>query len=79
MGPLLSTEQIESKLKNSFPGADVLVEDLTGSGSNFEVRIIAPQFKELSRVKQHQAVMKVFDPELKTGELHALSLKTMAK
>ena len=75
----MSPEQLEAKLKESFPGADILVSDMTGNGSNFEVRIIAPQFKELSRVKQHQAVMSVFNSELKSGELHALSLKTMPK
>ena len=72
-------KNLEDKLKSAFPGADILVADLTGNGSNFEVRIIAPQFQDLSRVKQHQAVMKVFDPELKSGELHALSIKSMPK
>lgn len=75
----MTIEQVENRLKEAFPGADILVSDMTGGGSNFEVRIIAPQFESLNRVKQHQAVMGVFDPELKSGELHALSLKTMPK
>lgn len=72
-------KDVENRLKQAFPGSDVMVADMTGGGSNFEVRIIAPQFVELSRVKQHQAVMQVFDQELKSGELHALSIKSLAK
>lgn len=72
-------KDVENRLKTAFPGADVMVADMTGGGSNFEVRIIAPQFADLNRVKQHQAVMQVFDDELKSGELHALSIKSMAK
>ncbi|MCB0407335.1 MAG: BolA/IbaG family iron-sulfur metabolism protein [Bdellovibrionales bacterium] len=75
----MTPQFIENRLKEAFPGADVLVSDMTGTGNHFEVRIIAPQFEALNRIKQHQAVMSIFDPELKSGELHALSLKTMAK
>lgn len=52
---------------------------VTGDGTHFEARVIAHQFQSLSKIKQHQAVMGVFDSELKSGELHALSLKTLAK
>ena len=75
----MQEEIVKTRLEQAFPEADVLVSDMTGGGSNFEVRIIAPQFKDLSRVKQHQAVMQVFDAELKSGELHALSIKSLAK
>jgi acid stress-induced BolA-like protein IbaG/YrbA len=72
----ISMEQIEERLKKAFPGADILV---SGDGTHFEARILATQFQNLSKIKQHQAVMQVFDTELKSGELHALSLKTMPK
>lgn len=75
----MQAEELESRLKEKFPGAELMVTDMTGGGSNFEVRIIASQFEGLSRIKQHQAVMGVFDAELKSGELHALTLKTLAK
>lgn len=72
----MTNESIEQRIRNAFPGADVMV---TGDGTHFEARVIAPQFQNLSKIKQHQAVMSVFDSELKSGELHALSLKTMPK
>ena len=72
-------QELENRLKQAFPGADVMVSDMTGGGSNFEVRIIAPQFQDMNRVREHQQVMAVFDAELKSGELHALSIKSLAK
>lgn len=75
----MKPEELETRLNAEFPGADVLVTDLTGTEDHYEVRIIAPQFEGLSRIQQHKAVMATFDAELKSGELHALSLKTMAK
>lgn len=67
------------RLKNTYPDADVEVFDLTGGGDHWEVEIATSAFKGLSRIKQHQAVMSVFADELKTGEVHALALKTNIK
>lgn len=75
----MQTAELEQRLKATFPEADLMVTDLTGAGSNFEIKIIAQEFQGMNRVQQHQAVMKVFDAELKSGELHALALKTLAK
>lgn len=72
-------EELEQRLNSNFPGADILVTDLTGTEDHYEVRIIAPQFEGMNRIQQHKAVMAAVDAELKSGELHALSLKTMAK
>ncbi|MCB0342108.1 MAG: BolA/IbaG family iron-sulfur metabolism protein [Pseudobdellovibrionaceae bacterium] len=71
--------EMEDRLRQAFPGSDVVVIDTTGDQYHMEVRIAAPQFECLSRIKQHQAVMAVFDDELKSGALHALSVKTLNK
>lgn len=65
-----------SRLKEAFPNCDVEVVDLTGGSDHFEVRIKASCFNGMSRIQQHKAVMKVFERELRTGEVHALALKT---
>lgn len=59
--------------------ADIQVQDLTGTSDHWEVAVKSSAFKGLSRIEQHQHVMKVFAPELKTGEVHALSIKTIIK
>ncbi|MCB0413218.1 MAG: BolA family transcriptional regulator [Bdellovibrionales bacterium] len=75
----MTESEVENRLKQAFPDCDAVIQDLTGGGSNFEVRIASEVFSGMNRVKQHQAVMKVFDPELKSGEIHALSIKTLTK
>lgn len=64
------------RLKQAYPEGHIEVFDLTGTSDHWEVCIQAPQFHGLSRVQQHQHVMSVFSSELKTGEVHALSIKT---
>lgn len=73
----MAPEKLESKLKAVYPDCAVVVVDMTGNGSNFEVRISEASFKELSRVQQHQKVMAVFSDELASGEIHALAIKTI--
>lgn len=75
----MTTEQMELRLKGRFPDADILVMDLTGTSDHFEVRIASGQFAGQSRIVQHQLVMDVFQQELKTGEVHALTIKPVIK
>ena len=75
----MNQEQITTRLQASYPDANIEVFDLTGAGNHWEINIATDAFKGLNRIQQHQAVMAVFGPELKTGEMHALSLKTKLK
>ena len=75
----MTTFQVEERLKQAFPDGHYVVNDLNGGGSNFEVRIASGAFTGMSRVQRHQAVMGVFDEELKSGEVHALTIKTLEK
>jgi stress-induced morphogen len=77
-GSSMTTEQMEQRLRQQFNDADVAVLDLTGTADHFEVRIRSQVLSNMSRVAQHQSVMKVFAEELKTGEVHALAIKVIA-
>lgn len=72
----MSPEQMKERLMQSFPDADVMVEDLTGTEDHYEVRVRSRAFEGLSRIEAHQRVMAAFAAELSTGEVHALSIKT---
>ncbi len=75
----MNTEQMTQRLKEAFPQAEVRVSDLTGTENHWEVIVKSEVFAGLSRIEQHQKVMAAFAPELKTGEVHALSIKTALK
>ncbi len=74
----MTKEQMTERLKTAYPEGQVEVFDLTGTADHWEVAIESANFKGMSRIQQHQHVMAVFGPELKTGEVHALSIKTKA-
>ncbi len=73
----MNSDQMEQRLKAAFPNSQVVVIDLTGTEDHWEVRISCESLKSLSRIERHQAVMKVFSAELKTGEVHALTIKVI--
>lgn len=75
----MTQEMMKERLKQAYPDALVEVFDLTGTQDHWEVMVESPSFAGMSRIQQHQAVMAVFSPELKTGEVHALSIKTKLK
>ncbi len=72
----MDTQEIQKRIETAFEGTKAAALDPRGSGDYFDVRISENEaLKALSRVKKHQAIMKLFDDELKSGEIHALALK----
>jgi stress-induced morphogen len=75
----MNLDQMKKRLEECFPESKVDVLDLTGTSDHWEVFVESQQFQGLNRIQQHQKVMACFGPELKTGEVHALSIKTVVK
>lgn len=73
---MLSTDFIRQRLLEALPGSEVEVHDTTGTGDHFEARVVSPAFTGKSMVEQHQLVYAPLQQWLKSGELHALALKT---
>ena len=67
--------KLEELIKNKFPNANILVEDLAGDNNHYSVSIESSAFNGLSRIQQHQLVYKSLDG-LMDHELHAMQLKT---
>jgi stress-induced morphogen len=77
--PYMNTEQMKKRLEENYPNSTIEVFDLTGTQDHWEVSIESSKFTGMTRIQQHQDVMGCFGPELKTGEVHALSIKTKIK
>ena len=75
----MTQEMMQERLRKAFPDAQIQIIDLTGTADHWEVCVESSAFQGLTRIQQHQAVNQVFGPELKTGEVHALSIKTKSK
>ncbi|HSQ65491.1 MAG TPA: BolA/IbaG family iron-sulfur metabolism protein [Polyangiaceae bacterium] len=75
---MIDPNRIRTILLEALPGADVDVQDLTGTQDHFQATIAAPQFSGKSLVEQHQMVYRALGDSMK-AEIHALALKTKAK
>lgn len=74
---MLSGIEIKKRLGDSFPDSDIEVNDLTGGGDHWEVKISSPAFIGKSLVEQHQMVYRSLGTWMKK-EIHALKLHTSA-
>lgn len=68
--------EMKQRLEAAYPDGIVEVVDLTGTEDHYQVAITSKAFAGMSRIEQHKHVMDVFGPELKTGEVHALTIRT---
>ncbi len=67
--------EIETRIREAFPGARVEVKDLAGDGNHYSASVVSAAFKGKSRVQQHQMVYAALKGRM-GGELHALALQT---
>ncbi len=75
----MTPEQIKQRLEEAYPTSFVEVTDLTGTQDHYSVYVASHVFKNMSRIERHKHVMNVFNQELKTGEVHALTIRTDEK
>ncbi|MGC2853877.1 BolA family protein [Novispirillum sp. DQ9] len=73
----MEASEIEKLIKESFPDAEVTIEDLRGDGDHYAALVVSKAFEGKSRVQQHQMVYAALKGKM-GGELHALALQTQA-
>jgi stress-induced morphogen len=75
---MIDPDRIRTMLLEALPGADVAVEDLTGTKDHFKATVTAAQFAGKSLVEQHQMIYRALGDSMK-ADIHALALTTKAK
>ena len=71
----ITQADLETILRDGFPDAQIVIEDLAGDGDHYKARIVSTAFTGLPRVRQHQLVYAALKGRM-GGELHALALET---
>jgi acid stress-induced BolA-like protein IbaG/YrbA len=51
--------------------------ELDGDGQHFEALVVSAEFAGMNRVQRQQRVYQTLRAELASGELHAISFKTL--
>ncbi|MFY9329398.1 MAG: BolA family protein [Georgfuchsia sp.] len=71
---MLDPKQIEQWIAAGLACDQLAVK---GDGQHFEALIVSAEFEGLNRIKRQQRVYQTVLDKLNSGELHALSLKTL--
>ncbi|RYH11204.1 BolA/IbaG family iron-sulfur metabolism protein [Tropicimonas sp. IMCC6043] len=76
----IEAHEIETLLRQSFPNATIVVNDLAGDGAHFAAEVIDESFRGKNRVEQQRLVYAALKGKMdgKDADLHALALTTKA-
>ena len=69
----METNAVEQLIRDGMPLARVTV---TGDGSHFDAVVVSGDFSGKSLLQRQRLVMAAVKPQIESGELHALSIKT---
>jgi acid stress-induced BolA-like protein IbaG/YrbA len=69
----METEALATLIRQGMPGAHV---EVTGDGRHFEAVVVSDQFNGKTPVQKQRLVIATVRPQVESGELHALSIKT---
>ncbi len=64
--------EIEAIVLAALPDAQV---DVSGEECSFTLSIISPSFEGQNLMQRQKGVLALFEQELKTGKLHAMTIK----
>tara|TARA_R110002012_G_scaffold187285_1_gene354253 strand:+ start:569 stop:802 length:234 start_codon:yes stop_codon:yes gene_type:complete len=67
--------EIERLIKETFPDAQITIEDLRGDGDHYSCHVLSTAFEGKTRIQQHQMVYAALQGRM-GNELHALALQT---
>jgi len=68
----MNENEIITRILSLYPDAAV---DINGADCNFEVYVISEQLSGKSTLQRQQSLLDLFRNELRSGKLHALSIK----
>jgi len=67
--------EIKRLVQERLPEAQIEVQDMTGEGKNFEVRVVSKEFEGKTIIQQHQMIYKALGDAV-GGPIHALRINT---
>ncbi len=71
---MVSPADIQGYIAQGLPCEHLAVD---GDGAHFEALIVSSVFEGLSRIQRQQAVYKALGGRMESGEIHALSMRTL--
>jgi stress-induced morphogen len=72
----MTPNELKKRIETLAPGTSAEVTDLTGTQDHYQALVISPAFEGKLMIEQHRMVYQLFQAEMTSGEVHALTLKT---
>lgn len=68
----METSEIEAIIQQALPDAEI---DVSGEECSFTLAIISESFEGQNLMQRQKSILALFQTQLKTGRLHALTIK----
>lgn len=72
----MTPDALKNRIEELGPGTSAEIIDLTGTQDHYQAIIISPAFDGKMMMEQHRMVFGLLKPEVDSGEVHALTLRT---
>ena len=73
----MKLSELQTLVQNALPDAIIEIKDLAGDNNHYSIMIKSEQFRNKSRLEQHQIVYSALQDKMGTI-LHALQIKTIS-
>lgn len=70
----MEPSQIKQMIEAGLPDCQAQVD---GDGAHFQAVVISPAFEQKATLARHRLVNSVLEEQINSGELHALSMRTL--
>ncbi|MCU7843011.1 MAG: BolA/IbaG family iron-sulfur metabolism protein [Candidatus Thiodiazotropha sp. (ex Monitilora ramsayi)] len=68
----MNEKELITRIKDLYPDAEITV---AGENCSFEVNVTTPAFAEMKSLQRQRSILTLFNTEIASGELHALTVK----
>jgi acid stress-induced BolA-like protein IbaG/YrbA len=68
----MNENDLITRIKAIYPDAEISV---AGENCSFEVNVTSPAFAEMKSLQRQRSILTLFNSEIASGELHALTVK----
>ena len=74
---MIEANEIVGMIRDSIPGAEVRVEDMTGERDHFNILVVSAAFEKMMLIEQHRMIQKPIQAAMDDGRIHAVQIKTV--
>lgn len=72
----MTANEMKARIESLSNGTKAEMVDLTGTQDHWQALIVSPAFEGKNMLEQHRMVFALFEKEVASNEVHALTLKT---